>query len=396
MPYGLFVTNICLNECIICCAESIPGLRFSHVGKTSTEKKGLTNLFLSMDGDGIAASGGDPLRNLPALELIVDNYSGHKFININPISFLTIELNKCGKNITAEDLKNLELRAKSEGLSKKISNIVRILQQFNEIELSTGNVQSPNPELMQFANFYFENFILEYLPIKINKSKINGTFIDHTTTNFSGNVSCVGKIRVLAEQNEFSSEIINTAEGIQSKINCQSSSKNIFFQYMNGENALHYFICCSPGLNPYVTFKSEMSLEKMADMSPIEIKSIMNTEFSNIKSTAIYNLLNYNPCCDIFFGGNMFSTPHSYFKKYIKLAEEFFEEKTGQKISIVERTLTFNRHKKAKACECCYTVSILFHDAGISVKEWHDHLESKFAMDFYRNIFDEKKQKVTK
>ncbi|MFH1174459.1 MAG: hypothetical protein V1725_04955 [archaeon] len=396
MGYTLFTTSACANDCKICAAKDIPGLKIANIGRNAKEQKGLENFLKSMEyAEGVweelGLTSADPLQNLPLMELVDTYYGGRKRIVINPISFLTFELKKPASKITADDTAALYERVRENGLSSATEKRLNYLSSYAQICISDGNLQSPSVEVMEFAKKFFDDFIRPKIAnVPIESNTLNGTFDGDTLKKTERGLACVGNVRTLAEKGEYPSDLLAIAQSRREIRECTSGfSETVYFQREDGETYLFYSMCCAAGSTPYTATRSALSLEKMSCMEPSVIRETMEHELDSRKQGALCGILNnvrfddaqHPPASDVDWWDRKIP-----FHLYTQAAEELIQDKTGKSVSILENTFTFNAHKACSSCEACYTVGLLLHRAGIKPTEWQAYLETKFPKSDYRHM----------
>jgi len=361
------------------------GFSIVHIGKTGTEKKGIENLFKSIGTEGLSLSGGDPLLNETVLEAAINHSKGSKIITINPISFLTLELKKPGSQITEKDVFCLTEKVQKEGFSQRTKRVLSLLSAFEEIGLSTGDLQGPHPDIVQYALTFFNKFIKPVLLLQ--KRPFYNTYSYYIPINYYNlsdviEISCVGKIRSDPQSLETYAPMMLQAREIMLKSKCRRDGSLLTYFLANKGTRLYYSMCCKPGYSPYIAFKSSMTLEAMAEMTSEAISQRMKEENAEFQKTALYNILNHPG----FDGENNKPGSPIPFYLYVQSAEELLSQKTAKKVSVLNHTFTFDHAGRAKACEACFTISQLLYAANVSFDEWHDFLENKFPAEKYPRL----------
>lgn len=352
-----------------------PNFHIHHIGETEEEKKGVINFFKSIENDTLSLTGGDPLRNETVLELAIKYHKGPKEIIINPLTFLCLALNKPSDKITEEEAIEIIDKIKQEGLSPEIKRLTHLISKFDIIFESLGSLQGPNPKIKELANRFYKEFILpeimsssEKKP-KIEDYSVHGRYESGclVKSNYD-NVACVGRLRQLIEEGKFKTKMSVKSTGREPKVmKCrEKDTLSLYFKKEDGKARLFFTLCCRAGATPYTSFKTELTLEKMATTTPQEINEAIKDECKKMEETSFHRMLN-EPIKE--------NDYDQRFTKYLKAAETLIKKKTGEDIDIVENTYTLGGGD-CGFCECCNTVGVMLHRHGISVSEWHKHLEN--------------------
>ncbi|MBU0666224.1 MAG: hypothetical protein KKC26_02565 [Nanoarchaeota archaeon] len=320
-----------------------------------------------------------------------------------------MELKKRGRQITESDCKQLTTRLKTKELSKETMNIVNYLSQFEFIGLSRGNLQAPNPIVMNYAKRFFSKRIKPHLS-KTNTEdmSLNGKLVNGDFESIS-RLSCTGKAKKTLKAGKLKSDKLKSGlrptvrESHTSYSNCFKKEKTLFFKKEAGEVNLYYALCCSCGVSGYTSIKSRLTVNDLAELKPIKIYNIMNEELDSIDKKVITNMLNtYSPedrngpfktngkyvtnSKEINANIGEKTTPKEwslrtfseFFSDYLSEAERYIKQKTGKRVSVAKNTYTIS--DEPIRCEACYAVAELLKEAKISPTEWQEHLEDKFGI----------------
>jgi hypothetical protein len=407
----LFVGDACLNDCLICGVEDAPGMKFYNIGGNEVEDKALENLIKSVENDYLDISGGDPLFNKPVLRSIAKNHKGDKAIVLNPISFLTMELKKRATNLTEEDYSALVKKVETEGLSENTKETLAYLLEFDGIALSSGNLQSPNPDVMDWALSFFNTHIKPSLiSVQLADYSLDATFEEGGTISDAESIACVGKARTSIENRSLNFENVKTGklpeerdDDFQYGSDCRKGGYKIYFQREGESIRMNYMMCCTPGVTGYTSFRSELTVEDLAVMKPEAIIDTITAEYTEHKDSVLHNMLNFrkvhgrngpyqNDLGELLRGDEVPAKPttiekyHSstaikigeFFPEYVAEAEKLILEKTGKQVSVADNTYTTQKDTP-RLCEACFTVGYLLNEAGIKPDEWHNHLETEFG-----------------
>ncbi|MBI4448050.1 hypothetical protein HY643_03650, partial [Candidatus Woesearchaeota archaeon] len=319
-----------------------------------------------------------------------------KYILINPLTFLFLELHKAPTKISEEDTNHLSERVQKEGLSPEVKKLVSYLGKFDAIGLSSGNLQGPNPKAIELA----AKFFWDYVAPEINKhasifnrpniypQNRDGRFESETLLKLYG-ASCVGRIRTLVEEGKLNPSCYKQATKAKPKQNSCSDIDNqvlSYFKKHSGNTHLFISLCASVGGSPYTSHRTDLTLEKMENMEPEQISEAIQTEKGKIKKTLIYRMLcGYIPRHKWIFSrvsGKELEKElddEKRFGLYVEAAENLIKAKTGKEVSMIKNTYTFDPEGECSDCELCNTVALELNKAGVTPDEWQSHLEQKFA-----------------
>jgi hypothetical protein len=377
--YSIFPTNICNNNCVICGVKCQPNFNFYHLLKNDSERKGLIKLLSIFESnDLISLTGGDPLRNPEFMELFIKHFKGRKSIMLNPLTFLSLESGKPANVISEKEAESIINKVSSMGYCDESMRLLNYLSYFDNIGISSGNLQSPNPALSKYAIKLWGKYIFKYL-ISNTRSRfffINGSPRQSLSGKFENNklvrapkgLKCVGSLRRIAESQEKTPFSIKfNIEMKRKHKKCHTKAKSakyplypIYFNKVNDEVKMFFLPCCEVGVNPYVAYETELTLNKIASLKTEDVKKLFHKELSKMKKSSFFKLLtnkNYN----------------LNFKTFIQIAEKMIKERSNQNIDIVSETYTCS--DKCHHCEVCNTVGVMLHRAKITPKEWHEYLE---------------------
>ncbi|MBI4447414.1 hypothetical protein HY643_00385 [Candidatus Woesearchaeota archaeon] len=398
MDLGIFTTSYCANNCVLCCVQGEVKFGFHHLGKSEEEVKGLENLIKISRG--IHLTGGDPLMNPTFLKLITQHKYATKTIVINPLTFLTSIIHKPAKKITNEEASNFISQAEKDGLPEQLEDLCSNLSNFECIAVSSGNLQGPNPEIIGLAKEFFNKTILPKIKANLSETRrrlgkhpfvkyqeVNGEFKNEQLVDVeiflrTPMVSCTGKLRMLVEKNELKQTIFEKNPKIEYKYFACETTPNytIYFKKEDNQTRMYITSCCKVGVTPYTSYKTSLTLEKIACMQPKEVSRLFKNELEKRKETAVYHLLNNPVQTEKFNNKSVTIDSFNYeipFNSYIAAAEQLIREKTGKTVSMKQETYS-TKGSEAKCCACCYTTGLMLQRAGISPEEWQSHLEKNF------------------
>lgn len=395
MDYGLFISGRCRNDCGVCCFGAEPGgsqptFDFYHVGQNEIERKGIENFLESIPNETVRLSGRDPLLNETVVQMVAEQYQGEKCITINPLTFLSLQMNTYASRITTDEAEAL-LNIGEDNLSQKVQTLVGYLAMFDNIKLSNGNLQGPYPELMGYANQFFDKYIRPEIDKRRGKASedtysyqtLDGSFEAGKLVS-SEKLNCVGKVREQIESGQLRSPEIRKAKERKSKNHYCQSWYNLYFRKEEGEARLYLALCCTTSMTPYTSYKSKLTLERMAEMEPEKIKSKLEHEGSKMARKVFYMLLERPYVLERHY--DIVSYPdkearelENQFAFYIEAARELIEKRTGNQVDFLRETYVLGRDE-AIPCEVCNTVGVMLHRAGISVKEWQRFLQKRLPL----------------
>lgn len=363
MSYTIFSTGACNVHCVICAIKGQPNFNFYHFGHSEQENKAIINFIKMIGGEKIGITGGNPLRNISFLRMVILHHNGKKSIQINPISFLSFELGKPANRINEEEAINVVNNIKQNGFSSETKKIIKILSEFDSIGLSMGNLQSPYPQLMKYAKELWEQNISQYMKKTVNQD-VNAIFENSKIKSCTHELRCVGNIRSIIEKGE--PFFLNPQKSVKifpknkpcSKID--KSENYVYFRRTSKGIKLFLLGCCNVGLNPYIAYETNLTIEDISKIDVKELKCRFEEEKSKMMNSAFYTLLN-RPDYD------------DNFKRYVFLAEKLIRLKTGEGVNIVNNTFAFC--KECDYCEVCNTIGVMLHRANIEINEWQEFLE---------------------
>lgn len=383
----LFVTTPkCLNQCFLCCLSTEPRAKIYHVGQTDTERKGLKNLFASIDPvANINLTGGDPLRNEVFLEILA-SHEGRTTIQFNPLSILTLELNRSASKITPKDVDHLAKRVREDGFSPRVVRLLDLLSNFSALGISSGSLQSPNPEIMGAAVNFFRDQVhpkitefrrrksLQYQPLLAQN--VSAKFENGAIT-LGKETRCIGRLRRMIESGEANFTNISRAEDytIDSGRCNKYKTFNLHFERYGDEIFLYMDMCTMVNQTPYTSYRTELSLQQMADMKPEAIQTAIRAEREKMSKRAYFRLLNDPDYLK--FKTDSEKSPLEKRKKqfeiYFNAASELIRQKTGVEADFLSQTYLVNE-KIAKSCDVCNTVGVMLYRTGIGPQKWQDYL----------------------
>ena len=374
--YGFFTTEECANNCRLCTQRGVGRLGSYGAGKTPEEIKGLENLLDALSPDCIELTGGDPLKNLPFLEAVdkkaLRNEEGRTRATIimNPISLLTLSLNKSAKRITDEDYSSLSSRLTTHGFSEDLKRALDIVSNFSAIGISNGNLQSPDVYLIQKAMKLFNVHLRPKIAQKggtLGYFTGSGTFRKDVLISAS-RVCCVGGVLNMIERGEISSRSVRKDQPRYGKRNkCERGAKQLYFKKEEDTARLYISTCCSAGMTPYTSFKTSLTLDGLAEMDKDSIKTIFHADANRHKNSVLYNKLN----------GFSATSNNAGFTMYVEAAQDLIKEKTGEDVDIVRSSYSFQT--QVFPCEVCHNVGIQLKKAKITSAEWQEYLENKYG-----------------
>ena len=389
--YGFLTTEECANNCMICAQQGAGKLGVYAAGKTPEEVQGLENLMDAITPGLLMLTGGDPLRNLPFLE-IVDKKAGVNYhgktkatVVFNPLSFLTLSLGKSAKNITDEDIDVLEEELKENGFSDYMKRVLEIISKFENIAISDGNIQSPNTGIMKRARSIYEKFVQPKIDIFPDSFRTSAEFENDIFVNTFDTIVCVGKVLDLFKNGKVTPALMrNNVERYDKNFDCCGGYKQLYFKEEDHKVWLYLASCCKAGNTSYTSYRSNLSLEDMTGMEIDDLKSAFDEEVKKQENSVFYKLLNApQKVLDHKGRGEIELTEidrvsnEDRFAMYLEAAEDIVREKTDKEIDIVEGTRSFIG--KPYACEVCHNVGIHLKKAGIKPSEWQEYLENKFT-----------------
>jgi hypothetical protein len=367
----LSISNRCKNLCRICAYGGKPPLRFYNAGQTETEKKGLANFFQAIGERTLSITGRDPLRNPDALEVANQFHSGRKEVIINPISFLTVGLGKNARKITRDEAQKLI----SSTLSEKMKRLCEILSQFDRVTTSCGTLQAPSPEIAQLAYAFFQSKIAPAIKIgsqhpDINEQCFNGKFKEGILVGTPTPPLAVGKLRSKRIREGIAPGLIAPAKRIAVKRFWCGEYDAFTYHFQKDEDgiSLYQSICAQVAQTPYVHFKTGLTLEEMATMSPEEITQKLLEEGKRFEQNTVFSFLSKSFCLPLPSIIDRKTHYEKQFELFIQSVEGLIEKETGKKISVVENTSSFTQQinpETAHPCQACNTAGALLHKENI-------------------------------
>jgi hypothetical protein len=249
-----------------------------------------------------------------------------------------------------------------------------LLSKFDSIGVSNGTLHSPRNEHAESAEQYFKEFIMPRIDDSVEISyehSMSGKFDGEELFCVDPNINFVGRLRSESDKGRLSGEFIRKAK-IRKGKNWPCTKKNvleIFFRKEFGKARMYFMLCCQPGLSPYTSHRTGMTLEDMASANPSDVKNMLQKEMKDISKNPVFNMLSsYEP-----WGKKVHGLPQwdELFDAYLGLVKEL----TGK--NVVRNTYTIG-NTECDPCEACYTASLLLKRAGISPAEWHAHIEERY------------------